>query len=546
MKYLPQYNDKKIENCNFSVEDIKSIISDLNNSKSTYFSPRIIKHVTNTLSPMLTKLFNECMIEGYFPNELKVAKIIPLYKNKGEITDITNYRPISMLPVFSKIFEKLIYKKLVDFFNKNETLTNSQYGFRCKHSTLHALINATENLYKSIDNKQNTLGIFIDFSKAFDTINHSILIKKLDVYGIRGNLLKLLDNYLSGRQQYVNYGGLDSTLLNITCGVPQGSVLGPLLFILYINDITNVSDLGQYVLFADDLNLFMSNKNRTILYENANAILQKIYEYCHANKLIINYEKCCFIEFNLRNENLTENPLFILNYKFKQVEECKFLGVFINSKLSWADQIKNVISQVSKSCGIMFSARKHVPQKILIKIYMALVQPYMMYCTPLWGSSKISVDMKKLFILQKKCIRIVSNKTAKINGQFQHTKPLFSRLKILNIFNIYTYLTASEASKIINYKMPKNLKHMFVLSAHSDRLITPKFHLSLAINNSFIYNSQKILNFLLNHDIPYNKISINTFKKRLKNHLITLQSKSIEGDDSWLPCNHDIFSSITV
>ena len=165
-----------------------------------------MKHLSNSICPTLTKLFNGCYAVNYFPEELKVAKVIPLYKNKGDIETISNYRPISMLSTFSKLFEKLIHKRLSDYFTSNNIINNSQYGFRAGHSTLHALINATENIYKSLDNNLHTLGIFIDFSKAFDTVNHNILCEKLKHYGIQGNLLNLIKDYLTNRSQYVYYG----------------------------------------------------------------------------------------------------------------------------------------------------------------------------------------------------------------------------------------------------------------------------------------------------------------------------------------------------
>ena len=180
-----------LENCTFEPAEIRKLISELNNSKCTYFSPRVLKSVSYSLAPILSKLFNKCTASGYFPNELKVAKIIPLFKNKGSVNDMCNYRPISMLSVFSKLFEKLIHKVISEFLDENDFLNESQYGFRKRRSTLHALLNATENIYQASDSKLNTLGIFIDFSRAFDTVNHSILLKKLNYYGIKGQILQL-------------------------------------------------------------------------------------------------------------------------------------------------------------------------------------------------------------------------------------------------------------------------------------------------------------------------------------------------------------------
>ena len=282
MKYLG-ICDAKFEDSEFLTEDLNKIISELNNNKSTNFSPKVLKKVSSIISPFLIKLFNKCYDQGYFPFELKTGKVIPIFKNKGDIIDISNYRPITMLSVFSKLFEKLIHKKLYRYLDSNNIINNSQFGFRAAHSTFHALTNATENLYRSLDNNLHTLGIFIDFSKAFDTVNHEILCNKLKHYGIGGKMLNLLTSYLSNRSQYVYYGGNSSSKLDILLGVPQGSVLGPLLFIIFINDIINVSSLAKFVLYADDSNVFVSHTDRYTLYRIANSILNDIYMYCKAN-----------------------------------------------------------------------------------------------------------------------------------------------------------------------------------------------------------------------------------------------------------------------
>lgn len=170
-KYLGSPNNKTLSDFDFSCRDLDVFISKLNNNKSSYFSPKVVKAIASDLSPILINIFNLCYREGTFPNDLKVAKVIPIFKNSGNIKDIGNYRPISMLSMFSKLFEKLIHKRMIDFLLENNQINSSQYGFRPGHSTLHALINATENIYHSLDTNLHTLGIFIDFSKAFDTVS---------------------------------------------------------------------------------------------------------------------------------------------------------------------------------------------------------------------------------------------------------------------------------------------------------------------------------------------------------------------------------------
>ena len=387
------------------------------------------------------------LLRRFFPYELKTAKVIPIFKKKGDISSIENYRPISMLSVFSKIFEKLIHAKLYEYFDENNIINENQFGFRSSHSTTHALINATENLYKSLDNDLHTIGIFIDFSKAFDTVNHSVLCSKLEHYGIHGNMLNLITSYLCDRDQYVSYGSKHSTNLPLKHGVPQGSVLGPLLFLIYINDITYCTKLAKFVLFADDSNLFISHIDRDTAYRLANIAVSEVFMYCSANSIVINYDKCCFLEFKLPEDQPHQMLAFPNHEIIMREEKCKFLGVYINSNLDWSDQISYARKLVSQSIGALYSAKSAVPQKILRVIYFSLVQPYFIYAMSIWASNHLSKDFDLLFRLQKKAIRIVTNHTNKIEGKFQHTKPLFKKSHILTVHNLYYYFTACEAKK---------------------------------------------------------------------------------------------------
>ena len=243
--------------------EVSEVISNLKNTKSKgsdNIPVTLVKNCSTELSSILTYLNNQSFLDGTFPSVLKVAKVIPVYKN-DDVCCISNYRPISVLTTFSKISEKLVCTRLNKYISDNAILHSSQYGFREKLSTAMALLKLTDDISRAIDDGNLTVGVFIDLAKAFDTVDHKILLNKLNHYGIRGVVNNWFSSYLSNREQYVKIGESNSSLCQIKCGVPQGSILGPILFLIYINDLNQISTVIKTIMFAEDTNLFLSGRN---------------------------------------------------------------------------------------------------------------------------------------------------------------------------------------------------------------------------------------------------------------------------------------------
>ena len=245
----------------------------------------------NELAKPLSWIANICLQTGIHPDKLKIAEVIPIFK-KGSKLLTCNYRPISLLSNINKIFEKLVFSRVFSFLDKNNSIYNLQYGFRPKYSTNHALIHITERIMDSLDHGKIVGGVFVDFQKAFDTVNHGVLVNKLDHYGIRGPMKDWFSSYLSSRSQYVSIIGFKSPPQIITKGVPQGSVLGPLLFLTYINDFHRSIKHSSTYHFADDTNLLIIDKSIQTLQLKLNRDLTGLYHWLLANKISLNDVEC--------------------------------------------------------------------------------------------------------------------------------------------------------------------------------------------------------------------------------------------------------------
>ena len=313
---------------------------------------------------------------------------MPIYKSNDR-QRCENYRPISILPVVSKILERSVFNQIYKFLNDNSLLSKYQSGFRPKNSTLTALLQMCDSFYENMDNGKFNGVVFLDIRKAFDSINHTILLQKMRLqFGITNTELKWFSSYLTNREQVCAVNGTTSSPKKITCGVPQGSILGPLLFLLYINDLTDCLDKTTPCLYADDTQIFSAATDLTELNENLNHDMDKLTEWLNKNKLQYHPTKTKLMyigsSHNIKTVNC-DSSIMINNQPVPRVRSFTCLGVKLDEILEWDDHIERICKKVAASIGTMKRIKPYVPANTLQTIYSALIQPYFDYCSPLWG-----------------------------------------------------------------------------------------------------------------------------------------------------------------
>lgn len=435
-----------------SPETVINIIKTFNAKTSVGcdgFSNKVLKSIKEEIATPLSKFINQSFSTGIFPDLLKKARVVPIFK-KGDETLVQNYRPISILPALSKIYERAMHDQITSYLDTHQLLNPNQYGFRADHSTELASTHLVDKVISRFDKGFKTVGIFMDLSKAFDTLDHRILITKLARYGFAEGAITLMKSYLTNRKQFVQLDNVKSNLMGIKTGVPQGSILGPLLFSIYINDLSNACTILDSILYADDTTLtFSPNKNvhADTLSRKINKELESINQWFCANKLSLNIEKTKFMLFHRPRSSKLDLNLRIAGTQLEQVKTFRFLGLTLNEHMTWSDHITVISLKISKIIGIMRRLRFSVPKTVLSTIYNSLILPHLNFQILSWGKS---YETDKLAKLQKRAVRTISRVHYRA-----HTTPLFIELKFLKFEDLYQLAIFKFLLRYEHNKLPK-------------------------------------------------------------------------------------------
>ena len=432
--------------------EIRKIAFDLPNKASCghdRVSNVLLKEIITQIAEPLCLIFNQSILVGEFPDDMKLAEVVPLYKSKEHHNE-SNYRPISLLTTVSKILEKIVYKRVYKFLTESSQLYENQYGFRSNHSCEHAISQTVGNLLKNLESKKNSVCVLLDLSKAFDTIEHSIMLEKLDLYGIHGTALSWFHSYLSDRCFRVkcrtSSSGVD-TLSNkaiVKYGTPQGSCLGPLIFLIFVNDLHLHLTESVCIQFVDDTTLVFTHCSLKYLRFCVELELSRIRDWFYANKLTLNIDKSSYLLFTANKGTRTDFKLSIDGFEIPTVNQAKFLGTWLDDKLHWDTHVSKLLVKLKCGIGMLQRSKTLLSSSAKRLLYFGQIHSNLCYCLGVWGLMITKKQNKQLTKLQRVTMSLIDTT--------METDEIVKKYKILELEK----LVRLEQMKI-GYKLCHNL-----------------------------------------------------------------------------------------
>lgn len=426
--------------------DVEAIISSLKNTNSVGYdeiSTKVVKFTSQYISSHLSHIINLCISTGIYPDGLKTSVVKPLFKKENKEL-MESYRPVTLIPVFSKVFEKFIYKQLYSYLEEHNILVKEQKGFRQKKSINRAIYDFLHAIMTKLDIKTPICAIFCDMTQAFDYVDHKILLAKLDHYGIRGNVLSLIESYLTDRKQFVEIKRINeankreetytSHMRTVKYGVGQGTVLGPPLFILYINDLPKITT-HPMTLFADDSTVAIKCKNKNEYEVDINTTLLNIINWLDNNNLKININKTKLMQFTQRIPKFKDLRIDYNDTEISEVAKTKFLGLTIDDNINWKAHTEELCKKISSTAYALYKLAPVLNIDALLTAYHGATASYLRYGIIFWGNS---TNKELVFRAQKRCIRAMFN--LKIQDSCE---PYFRQYKILTVPCLYIFETAT-------------------------------------------------------------------------------------------------------
>lgn len=503
-----------------SINHIKEQLRELKSGTDEFNVNRnVLGDVIDKMGVPIAKLINDSLSSGVFPSILKQSTVVPIRKVPGTVK-LREYRPINMLPCFEKLLERVVFQQLMDFVERNGIISNIQSGFRRQHSCETAINNVLFDWYEAIERNEIIIAVFLDFQRAFETIDPSLLIRKLSMYGIEHGALRWFEDYLSDRTQVVRIGDELSDALSVKLGVPQGSVLGPLLFNLYINDLGDCLVSSRMKLLADDtLNYLMTNDisgGQRLINED----LDRLYEKICQNKLKLNVNKTKAMVITRRNVDMMDINIQIAGSRLEVVQCIKYLGVYIDNRLNFKENVDNVCRKVGRKIGVLSRLRNELNMQQKVVIYRTMIEPHFTYCSSILFMAN-GGEFDRMQKMQNKCMRSILRLDRRSN-----VRGMLNTLEFMSVRQLVNFNALMLIHKMLNGKCPEYLSDKIKMKRDNERgnrLRSRNDIQTIRATKLFTQNTIFYKGFKLFNEIPEKiKMEVDTgvFRNKLKEYVL--------------------------